>query len=119
MKKRIPHIEDIAGINAHSGEVVQLIGQYLQNDVRMRKENPAVLHDGHAAILLSDKTLVYLFPPWHELARREKREVEEMENKIVCVECTVLPYIPQGSYKQQICLELVPCIVKLIALSKY
>jgi hypothetical protein len=117
VSKGIAVINDIGGIIATQGEVVRLEGIYIQNDVRMKMENPKVLHSGHVAILMSDGTKVYLYPPTHELATRETKEIKALENKKVYVDCMALPYIPMDSSEQQVCIESAPCIVKLNAIS--
>lgn len=118
MNQKKAIIVNLEGIRAHINEIVCLLGVYQQNDVRMRKKNPDVLHMGHVGISLEDGTIVYLYPPAHTEALRDPKEIKMFENKIIRMECKIVPYIPQGrNQEQQACMISSPCIIDLISIS--
>lgn len=117
MSLNIPKIATKEGILAHQNELVYLKGIYIQNDVRMRRKNPDILHKGHVAILLEDKTKVYMYPPDQTVALRDVDEIKKFENSKVLLKCKILPYIPQSTNQmQQASVISAPCIVELISI---
>ena len=69
-------------------------GVYEQQDVRMMPVDPAQLFEGHAAVVLSDGTPVYLYPPQKPEARRSATERERFEHRRVRVTGLLYASIP-------------------------
>lgn len=94
----LPKVAAADQIAAHDGELVRLVGTYVQVDPRMAQIG-GPRFDGHAAIKLSDGTRVSLLPLWHEGARRPLAETEAHDGKSVTVVAIVHatgPLDPRG-----------------------
>ena len=86
-------VRSLADITAHQGDIVQLIGLYQEVDVRMQKTDPPVLA-GHVAILLDDKTSVFLGAAWSASAVRSAEERDELRGERVVVTGVVAAQAP-------------------------
>lgn len=71
-------------VQALDGRRAIVIGTYVQVDVRQRPKPPPVRR-GHAAIQLSDSTLVLLEPVWKKEAVRPAEEISQWEGRKVRV----------------------------------
>jgi len=103
-------VKSLADITAHQGDIVQVIGLYQEVDVRMKKTDPPVLA-GHVAILLDDKTSVFLAAPWSSAAVRPAEERDELRDQRVVVTGVVAaqaPPDPRGGASMQ-----VPCMLSV------
>ena len=77
-------VRSLDDLIAHEGDLVDVIGTYVEVDVRQNPEPPAV-HAGHAAIELQDGTQVLLYPPWDDSAARSVEEREQFRGVKVVV----------------------------------
>ena len=93
-----------------SGKQVRLIGKYTQRDVRQRKEPPPV-YRGHVAIILADRTAVFLRPMWHPSARRPAEEIARYENKQVVVVGKMVPETPESP--ELAAMIVAPCMLTI------
>ncbi len=91
----LPIVTSYRNIEQYDKEVIKVIGIYQQVDLRMKQENPVVLHKGHVAILLEDNYWAFLLPPEKKEAIRTKEEIEYYEGKIVEVVGRCQSNIPQ------------------------
>ncbi len=103
-------VKSLADIKANQGDIVQVIGLYQEVDVRKKQTVPAVLQ-GHVAILLDDKTSVFLGAPWSASAVRSAAERDELRDERVVVTGVVAaraPADPRGGASMQ-----VPCMISV------
>ncbi len=89
----LPVVTSAAELAQRDGSEVRLVGVYVERDVRMRAEPPAVLV-GHVAIKLTDGTIVSLLPTWHKDARRPEAELDRYRDQRVAVVGTVFQKAP-------------------------
>jgi len=107
---KLPKVGGAAEIYAHDMNQVRMVGIYVEYDARMKQDKPAQ-PSGHAAIRLSDNTLVTLFPTWHKDARRPVAEIQQFKDKqveVVGIVFASAPPDPQGGASLQI-----PCITDI------
>jgi hypothetical protein len=103
----------MADLRAHSQQIANVEGIYRQKDVRMRRVNPPQLFTGHAGVVMDDGHFVFLYPPGHELARRDQQEIEAFEHKRVRVKGQLLTYLPQQGGRQQASSLKAPCVIDI------
>lgn len=112
--EELPIIRSMGDIALHANQLVYIEGTYEQQDVRMRKENPSQLYEGHAGIRLSDNYVVFLYPPYDDKAIRDESERKQFSGKSVRVKGTVKPNIPEkGTTLRAPCLTSVDEIVTI------
>ena len=103
----LPIVRDRDGIKAHVGERVQIIGRYIQIDVRKRPVPPPV-YAGNVAIVLDDGTKVLLHAIWSEEAHRPPAEITEFEGHRVIAVGQIFPTAPPS--RRSVENLMMPCL---------
>lgn len=100
-----PIVKNLTDVKNNTDSIVYVLGKYQLQDIRMRQENPKVVHRGHAGIVLEDGHCVLLMPPNDEKAIRSKKEQNKCTGKYVYAKGRIYPYIPQeGAAMRSPCL---------------
>jgi len=89
----LPIVRNRTDIDTHVGERVQIIGHYIQIDVRKRPVPPPV-YVGNVAIALDDGTKVLLHAIWSSKAHRPPAEITEFEGHRVIAVGQIFPTAP-------------------------
>ena len=92
------------------GKQVRVIGKYTQIDARRRKEPPPV-YQGHVALILADRTAVFLYPTWHPSAIRPAEEIARYNHKKVVVVGKMVPEAPESPQGAASIIE--PCMLTI------
>ena len=106
MEEAPPVVETATDLDAHVGKTALVRGTYVELDIRKAQAGPPV-YAGHAAVRLSDGTLVVLGTPG---PARSQKERDELRDQAVVAEGFVNALCPSDGGAT---LEL-PCLFPLL-----
>lgn len=109
----LPLITTWKEAESYNGQVVRVVGQYIESDVRM-KPIGTPRYVGHVSIVLADDIRVSLFPVWQHDARRPQTEIDQFKDQkveVIGVLYHQSPVDPSGGAS-----PLSPCLTNIKAL---
>jgi uncharacterized membrane protein YcgQ (UPF0703/DUF1980 family) len=109
----LPLITTWKEAESYDGQLVRVVGQYIEIDVRM-KPIGRPRYVGHVSIILADDIRVSLFPVWQDDARRPQTEIDQFKDQkveVIGVLYHQSPVDPRGGAS-----PLSPCLSNIKAL---
>lgn len=92
-KETLPKVASIKDATDYHNKRVIVEGIYTQVDIRLKKDNNPV-YSGQVALKLEENTLVFLYPPTSPEAKRQKKEIKEMQGQQVRVVGMIFKNMP-------------------------
>ncbi|BAZ30191.1 hypothetical protein NIES4074_26470 [Cylindrospermum sp. NIES-4074] len=109
----LPLITQWKEAEAYDGQLVRVVGKYIESDVRM-KPIGTPRYVGHVSVVLADDIEVSLFPVWKRDARRPQAEInrfKDQEVEVIGILYRQSPVDPSGGAS-----PLSPCLTEIKAL---